>query len=67
MDYFFLSEHGRDVSMPCNITNAKVRENQPMKITDDNYTVGEMIVPQKFQKLILNGKSTEFKEFDCRT
>ena len=55
---------GTSVSMSCDITNAKVRENLALKITDGTYTVGEMIVLQKFQKLIINGKSTEFKEFE---
>ena len=47
------------VSIPTEETNAEMKENLRKKIEDGTYNIGDMIVPQKYQRTVLNGGKIE--------
>ena len=45
--------------------NTQVKEYLAKLINEGAYTIGDLIVPQKFEKLVLNADlTTEIKEFE---
>ena len=56
---------GINVSIPTDVANTEVKEYLAKLINEGAYTIGDLIVPQKFEKLILNADlTTEIKEFE---
>ena len=56
---------GINVSIPTDVTNTQVKEYLAKLINEGAYTIGDLIVPQKFEKLVLNADlTTEIKEFE---
>ena len=56
---------GTDISIPTDVTNADVKRDLMMSIAEGTYTVGDLIVPQKFEKLVVNSDcAIEIKEFE---
>ena len=56
---------GINVSIPTDVTNTQVKEYLAKLIDEGVYTIGDLIVPQKFEKLVLNADlTTEIKEFE---
>ena len=57
---------GINISIPTDITNTEIKTNLTKLINDGTYTIGDLIVPQKFEKLVLNADltTTEIKEFE---
>ena len=49
---------GINISIPTDITNTEVKTNLTKLINDGTYTIGDLIVPQKFEKLVLNADPT---------
>ena len=47
------------VSIPTEETNEEMKENLRKKIKDGTYNMGDMIVPQKYQRAVLNGEKFE--------
>ena len=47
------------VSIPTEETNEEMKENLRKKIEDGTYNIGDMIVPQKYQRAVLNGDKIE--------
>ena len=47
------------VSIPTEETNEEMKENVRKKIKDGTYNMGDMIVPQKYQRTVLNGDKIE--------
>ena len=47
------------VSIPTEETNEEMKENLRKKIKDGAYNIGYMIVPQKYQRTVLNGDKIE--------
>ena len=56
---------GINVSIPTDVANTEVKEYLAKLINEGAYTIGDLIVPQKFEKLVLNADlTTEIKEFE---
>ena len=45
---------GTDISIPCDPTNQAVKKELKELVNKCKYTLGELIVPQSFEKIILN-------------
>ena len=45
---------GSGISMPCDPTNQAVKKELKRLVSEGKYTLGELIVPQTFEKMILN-------------
>ena len=55
---------GIDVSIPCDVTNVEVKKDIGKKIQSGIYNAGEIIVPQKFRKLVFDGTTAKLKEYE---
>ena len=56
---------GINVTIPTDVTNTAVKEYLAKLINQGAYTIGDLIVPQKFEKLVLNADlRTEIKELE---
>ena len=45
---------GTSISLPCDPTNVKVKKELKRMVHEGNYSLGELIVPQKYKKVVLN-------------
>ena len=54
----------RDVTMPVDETNEEITQNLKEKIKSGEYTLGEMIIPQKFIKTTMTGNTLEKEEVE---
>ena len=45
---------GTDVAMPCDPTNKRVKNELKRLVDERKYSLGELIVPQSFQEVVLN-------------
>ena len=45
---------GTDISIPCDPTNQAVKKELKELVNKGKYTLGELIVPQSFEKIILD-------------
>ena len=55
---------GIDVSVPCDVTNDEIKKDIGQTIQDGIYNAVEVIVPQKFRKLVFDGTTPDIKEYE---
>ncbi|XP_065672107.1 uncharacterized protein LOC136089935 [Hydra vulgaris] len=47
----------RDISLPCEPTNKKIKQQLKKKIDDGTYNSGEKIVPQRYEKIFISSEN----------
>ncbi|XP_065659796.1 uncharacterized protein LOC136083845 [Hydra vulgaris] len=47
----------RDISLPCEPTNKKIKQQLKKKIDDGTYNSGEKIVPQRYEKVFISSEN----------
>ncbi|CAB3981856.1 Retrovirus-related Pol poly from transposon opus [Paramuricea clavata] len=52
---------GGEISVPCPVTNEELRDKLSQKILSGEYNVGELIVPRKYEKFVLDPDSSIIK------
>ena len=56
----------KEISLPSEETNEKIHEKLLEKITDGTYNLGELIVPQKFEKTVIRNNKILIEEISIQ-
>lgn len=55
--------HGGEIGVPVDVTVQKLKEILGQKIMNGEYTIGELVVPKKFKKMVLKNGNIENETF----